>query len=83
MIEWKQQKNQDGSALNGSIGKYIFFKIIEDPSTNKYKLKCRLTGIKEDLGNFKDETEAKEKVIKLFSFWFMNTNLSKWHGGGF
>jgi hypothetical protein len=43
----------------------------------KYIASCRLPGIKERLGNFATEDEAKERIVKAVTVWLAGAGLLK------
>jgi len=68
----------------GRLGKYKTFIVFYDSSRpigdkNKraYKMKCRLPGIKDDLGNFISAEEAKKFAERVIDKWMENVGM-KW-----
>lgn len=76
-MEWVDDKSMFGSGILGKSGKWVLFNIFYDGCVSrdkeeKYKLKCFLPGIKDNLGHFLKEKEAKEKAEKVLKYWIEN-----------
>lgn len=80
-MEWKNVEKSYGSNICAFTGKYIIFAIIydicPDDKNKRYKLKCKLPGIRENLGNFTDIEGAKTKAEEIFEFWLVRAELTR------
>ena len=84
MIKWEKNIKQYSSGEDGFLGKYKIFSIWWDggnpPEGKHYALSCFLPGIKDHLGHFKNEVEAKLKADYVLQVWLDNTKLTKKEG---
>lgn len=80
-LKWKTVETPYTSRKFGFLGGYGAFTVQWDVMTNKrdaakYKLRCKLNGIKEDLGNFESEELAMEKAEFVLSLWMDKSGLT-------
>lgn len=79
-LEWKQAEGKYETGKNCYLGKWHVGSAFYDGSTsrgnpNKYRATCTLPGIKNTLGHFLTEEEAKQIVIKVVGYWINNTGI--------
>jgi hypothetical protein len=77
-LTWESDKIQY-SKYNGKLGKYICFTIFWNSSSlvgdNKWSLSCKLPGIKNSLGDFKEVESAKIKADAALKIWLTGAGL--------
>lgn len=81
-MQWEPYSGRYISGILAKLGKWEIFRIFSDSSTSrdsecKYILKCKLPGIKETIGHFKSETEAKTKAESVFKYWMNGAGLNR------
>ena len=74
-LTWKIKTEKYVNPHIGYIGEWKCFEYFYDSFIRKdsnliYKLKCFLPGIKDDLGNYETEKQAKEKAQSVCDYWF-------------
>lgn len=84
-LKWNTVEMTYTSYKCGNLGEYAAFTIQWDGmssrrDTAKHKLRCKLNGIKEDLGNFESEGLAMEKAEGVLIMWMNNSGLTTKEG---
>jgi len=74
LVSWVPNNSQYCSGKSAMLGKWVVGEIYWDGTVSKgsdlnQKAKCFLPGIKNDLGNFKTEDEAKKTIIFAIGYW--------------
>jgi hypothetical protein len=74
---WKSINREYITGFNLFLGKYAVGSVYFDGtvargSENRYATTCSLPGIKNNLGHFKTEEEAKERVEYAVNYWLNN-----------
>ena len=74
-VVWEQQTHQYAQGYDAKVGKWIVGSVAFDSLRTKgskavHKARCRLPGIKESLGNYEHESEARERVERAVAHWF-------------
>ena len=80
LLKWKRKEMTYTSYEAGYLGEYVAFITQFDGMSNKhdskkYKLRCKLNGIKEDLGNFESVKLAMERAESVLSVWMSKSGL--------
>lgn len=73
-LEWKEIEVGSGKKLY--LGKYHVGSVFWDGFTSqtedrKYKVACKLPGIKPDLGRYKTVDEGKARLIQAVNTWIL------------
>ena len=80
-MEWKNVEKSYGSNIQAFTGKYpifiVIYDICPDDKNKRYKLKCKLPGIKECVGNFTEVGDAKTRAEEIFKYWLMRAELTR------
>ena len=81
LLRWKTKENPYNRYEAGYLCRYVAFTLRLDGMTNKrdpnkYKLRCKLNGIKDDLGSFESEQLAMEKAEVVLSEWMSRSGLT-------
>ena len=74
IFDWKQFEMGSGSKLY--LGKYhvgsVFYDGFVSRDENlKFKVVCKLPGIKSDLGRYETEEEGKARLIRAVNTWIL------------
>lgn len=82
MIEWKEDNKKYYTGYRGMVGKISFFNLYWDASTSngdnkKWKLACKLPGIKDTLGHFEKKEDGFEMANNALAFFLLKTGLKK------
>lgn len=73
-MKYEHDKSMCGNGKNCKSGKWTLFNVFYDGSVSKnqedkYKLRCYLPGLKDNLGHFKTEREAIDKAEIVLKYW--------------
>jgi hypothetical protein len=81
-IIWIIDERKSSTSKFGTIGKWKIFSTYydgntskDDSTTGRIRLTCFLPGIKKNLGNFQNETEAKEKAETALKYWVKQSEI--------
>jgi hypothetical protein len=81
MLIWERAVEQFANGSHGMLGKWKIFYVHYDGGRSrndpdKYALGCSLPGIKDHLGHFREEEEAKVKAESVLVHWLKKANLT-------
>lgn len=78
ILTYKKQTGIYQNGLDAMLGRWNVGSVFwdgmrskDDPKT--YKVTCRLPGIKDVVGNFEKEEDAKSKLQEVVNFWMWKT----------
>lgn len=74
-IEWKRQTVQYSNGWNAFCGKFRIASTSWRGDDLPYAAYCQLPGIKNQLGYFKTEEEARERVQTAVNHWINNITI--------
>lgn len=56
------------------IGGFYYSGLVSKGDPKKYKVYCSLPGLKEVIGHYETEEEAKQNLEQAVTFWFKEAN---------
>jgi len=73
-MKWERSTEKFSNGYIGMLGKWPVFRVMWDGCSPRDKntphlLTCLLPGIKDRLGHFETDVEAKEKAERVLKYW--------------
>lgn len=80
-LHWSTRNATSGAGKNGWRGEVLLFTVSWDSfspqdDADKWKLRCKLPGVREVIGNFKTPEEATVRAEYVFSRWLTLAKLT-------